>query len=119
MYGLEINEDSINNAKINISNNDLTEKIKIIAQNDNNGIFTNLLKENVNEYEFCMCNPPFYESEDDLNYEMKQNRTTKRPPPNNARTGTSNELVFDGGEVNFVKKIIEESCLIKNKIRYL
>lgn len=41
-----------------------------------------------------------------------------RPPPRTARTGSLQEIVTEGGEVTFVTKLIQESLILKNKIRY-
>lgn len=39
-----------------------------------------------------------------------------RPPPKNAHTGTFEEIITPGGEVAFVKKMIDESIILENKI---
>ncbi len=69
-------------------------------------------------FHFTMCNPPFFSSEEELEKTYKS-RSAKcpRPPPNNARTGSSNEVVVEGGEVAFVIKMINDSMEAKGKIR--
>lgn len=69
-------------------------------------------------YHFTMCNPPFFASEEDLEKtNTSRSATCPRPPPHNARTGSSNEVVVEGGEVGFVFKMIDDSFKMKDKIR--
>ena len=69
-------------------------------------------------YDFCMCNPPFFSSEDELE-SSSSGRSPVRPrnPPRNARTGSMREVVFEGGEVAFVQKMIEEGKQLQDRIR--
>ena len=64
------------------------------------------------EYDFCMCNPPFYKELD-----SPANRTNRRSGPPGEFSGTSKEKVTEGGEVHFVTRIIEDSCKLKTKIQ--
>ncbi|XP_065831183.1 RNA N6-adenosine-methyltransferase mettl16-like [Oscarella lobularis] len=65
------------------------------------------------EYDFCMCNPPFYKELD-----SPANRTNRRSGPPGEFSGTSKEKVTEGGEVHFVTRIIEDSCKLKTKIQW-
>jgi 23S rRNA A1618 N6-methylase RlmF len=65
-----------------------------------------------------MCNPPFYK-----NYYEAQGLHTRKPyerhDPSSINTATDSECIFDeGGEVGFVKKIIDDSIVIGKQIRY-
>lgn len=64
-----------------------------------------------------MCNPPFFTDAKDANWEAKS-RTKKRPPPNSCNPAHEEEIIFDGGEVGFVKTMITDSQTLKNKVRY-
>lgn len=59
-------------------------------------------------FDFCMCNPPFFESmeEGGLN-------------PNTSCGGTLAEMVCPGGEQAFISRIIEDSVQLKESFRYL
>lgn len=57
------------------------------------------------EFEFSLCNPPFYSSSE----EMQQSAAAKRAPPNAVCHGTHGEMVTQGGEVEFVRRMIGES----------
>jgi methyltransferase len=69
-------------------------------------------------YDFCMCNPPFFENESELDMRNKS-RTEERAPPRNAQTGTLDELVSDGGELAFVSSIIKDSIELKERVTYV
>lgn len=58
-----------------------------------------------------MTNPPFYESEAELHTLAEK----KSRPPNSACTGSPVEMIYPGGEVEFVTKLINESALPHNK----
>lgn len=65
-----------------------------------------------------MCNPPFFTSELELDTKIVS-RSSSRPPPHNARTGTITELVSPGGEIGFIRRIINDSMELKNQIRFV
>jgi 23S rRNA (adenine1618-N6)-methyltransferase len=56
--------------------------------------------------DFVMTNPPFYTSE----AEMLESAKGKQRPPNSACTGAPVEMICPGGEVAFVKRLIDESA---------
>lgn len=58
------------------------------------------------EFDFCMCNPPFFESigEAGLN-------------PKTSCGGTHQEMVCPGGERAFILRIIEDSVVLKCQFR--
>lgn len=59
------------------------------------------------KFDFCMCNPPFFESigEAGLN-------------PKTSCGGTPDEMVCPGGEAAFIGRIIEDSVALKQSFRY-
>ena len=57
-----------------------------------------------------MCNPPFF-----TNIESK--KKDKRLPPRNASTGNANELHVQGGERSFVTRLIDDSLILKDRIK--
>ena len=72
--------------------------------------------EDTTEFDFCMCNPPFFISEFEASHGVA--RSEKRPQPSGVCTGTETETVTGGGEVEFVKGIIKDSLFLKEQIRY-
>lgn len=120
MIALEANSDSCNCARKNVETNNLDSLIEVIHQDDHTKIFSKLSDRlTFQTIDFCMCNPPFFGTLDDLNSPpaSKKNRTGHRPSPHNGRSGTNCELIFEGGEFDFVQKIIEESCQSKDRIK--
>lgn len=114
MVGLERSKDSVEYAKKNVTTNRLDSEVGVVQQEDGEStIFRAFMENNTGQYDFCMCNPPFYDESDDT---KPENRTGRRKQPSNARTGSSSELCTDGGELRFVGKIIEESMELKDKI---
>lgn len=67
-------------------------------------------------YSFCMCNPPFFGSAQELNFSFKS-RKESRPRPRNAFCANVNEVVASGGEVEFITKLIKESEQLKERIK--
>lgn len=115
MTGLEVDSASYTKAVENVTNNSLSDRITVLLQSPDSGIFDQLLDGNSKTFDFCLCNPPFYD-EAAAAVEPK-NRTGNRPAPRNAKTGCAVELSCDGGEVNFIKKIISSSIKYKSRIR--
>lgn len=58
-------------------------------------------------FDFCMCNPPFFESMEEAGLN-----------PKTSCGGTSEEMVCHGGECAFVTRIIEDSVLLKHAFRW-
>lgn len=67
-------------------------------------------------FDFCMCNPPFFGSTQELQSSFKA-RQLSRPKPKNAFCATTSEVVVKGGEVEFVSRIIRESKVLNTHIR--
>ena len=58
-------------------------------------------------FDFCMCNPPFFESMEEAGLN-----------PKTSCGGTPEEMVCTGGEKVFITRIIEDSLRLKHCIRY-
>lgn len=114
MTGLEVDQTSVESARRNVANNGLEHKITVLHQPPDSGLFDLLLDGNSKTFDFCLCNPPFY---DDSSSGEPQNRTGNRPAPRNAKTGSRGELSCDGGEVNFIRKIFTASFKYRSRIR--
>ncbi|XP_055595234.1 U6 small nuclear RNA (adenine-(43)-N(6))-methyltransferase [Uranotaenia lowii] len=114
MVGLEKATDSVICARENVNRNKLSDWIEVIEQKKEEfSILKGFLSIRPEErFDFCMCNPPFFE--DDSCGTI--NRTDRRPEPSNAFTGVDDELRTEGGELRFIEKIIDESLYLKDKI---
>jgi len=58
-------------------------------------------------FDFCMCNPPFFESLEEAGLN-----------PKTSCGGTSREMVCPGGERAFITRIIEDSTQLTEQFRY-
>ncbi|XP_026395899.1 U6 small nuclear RNA (adenine-(43)-N(6))-methyltransferase-like [Papaver somniferum] len=58
-------------------------------------------------FDFCMCNPPFFESMEEAGLN-----------PKTACGGTPAEMVCPGGELAFISRIIEDSAVLKQSFRW-
>lgn len=63
----------------------------------------------VENVDYTVCNPPFYESID----ELSKVRSLKSELNRDAVSGLENELVTDGGELAFVSRMIDKSVEFK------
>ena len=59
------------------------------------------------KFDFCMCNPPFFESMEEAGLN-----------PKTSCGGTPEEMVCQGGERVFVSRIVEDSAMLKQSFRY-
>ena len=67
-------------------------------------------------YDFCMCNPPFFKDKEDKRGSIGAS-LGHRPVPMTRNTGNESETITEGGEVEFVKRIISDSFRLKTKVR--
>ena len=120
MLGTDINPNSLENAqKILESNPDLEENIQLKLQPDSNLIFKNIILSK-DRFTFSMCNPPFHESEEDaiLGNRRKNNNIRKKKvdKTNLNFSGNASELWCEGGEITFIKKMINESVQFSSQV---
>jgi 23S rRNA (adenine1618-N6)-methyltransferase len=105
----DINKTALDNAQKLIETNHLTSKIELRFQPSKTHIFKGIIDPN-EPFALSMCNPPFHTS-------AKQAKlgTLRKWKNLNLKTkalnfgGTNDELWCDGGEVAFIKAMIEES----------
>lgn len=115
--GSDIDATSIACAKQLIKANPrLTKQIKIRSQDDNHNIFNGVITD-TDRFAFSMCNPPFHESAE------QAAAGTQRKLKNLGKTegklnfgGQSNELWCEGGESEFVCKMVRESSLFSQQV---
>ncbi|XP_063826070.1 U6 small nuclear RNA (adenine-(43)-N(6))-methyltransferase [Ostrinia nubilalis] len=114
MIGTETDAESFKKAQENIDKNNLSNFIKL-SKNTTSSVVQYLLDiETDQRFDFCMCNPPFYSSIQ----ELCESRNPSRQPPKNGFTGSPQELVTEGGELEFCRKLIEESKIYKDRILF-
>lgn len=84
------------------------EKVKVSCinlMNYNYNTKSTLLRSSRN-FAFTMCNPPFYRTWEKAVMSMSEARRS-------AGTGAPIELTYEGGEINFVSRMIMESALLE------
>ncbi|CAG7942070.1 unnamed protein product [Penicillium olsonii] len=109
----DIDPGNIRTAQENVALNELESRIRIIESDPDGPLFP-LEKIGRETLDFTMCNPPFYISRDELVESAKQ----KKRPPFSACTGAEVEMVTRGGEVDFVKKMIDESLQLRGRVQW-
>ncbi len=125
--GVDIDQTALENAQKILDANTLSESVSLRLQLDRNNIFKGIIKEN-DYFDFTMCNPPFHASLEDAkagsqrklnNLAKKANQPlTKSKNPKLNFGGQAAELYCDGGEIKFIKRMIEESVEFKNHCRW-
>lgn len=100
--GTDIDGESIALASENVRRNGMQDKITLIQVNETENCFS-ALPGNVT---FTMCNPPFYASHE----ELETAKASKNLPASAVELRAADlELVTSGGEVAFIKKMIDDS----------
>lgn len=102
MTATEASEDNFEAATNNLRNNKLEKEIRLIKV-DKSEIFMNVLRSCDNNFDFSMCNPPFYKHDKEFIEEEP--------------AGSESEILTSGGEVEFVKKMINESCEHRTSVK--
>lgn len=69
--------------------------------------------------DFVMCNPPFFRNESEfLGQSSEIRKPSKRPAAKSINTAQLTESVYEqDGEVGFIKRMIDESATLNNRIR--
>jgi len=116
----DIDAISISSARlIAESNTNLKKKIKVIAQNNRECFFQGVITEN-DYFEATMCNPPFHSSAQEAQASSERKwRNLKGDKPQKTPLnfgGKKNELWCDGGELAFVKGMIQESIKFQDQV---
>ena len=125
--GVDIDLTALKNAQKILDTNTLSESVSLRLQSDRNNIFKGIIKKD-DYFDFTMCNPPFHASLEDAkagsqrklnNLAKKANQPlTKSKNPKLNFGGQAAELYCDGGEIKFIKRMIEESVEFKNHCRW-
>lgn len=117
MHALESNDNNFTYAEKNVKANKLAQLVEIFKQTDKEIILKEFFtpQPDIN-FHFCLCNPPFYDSSLPNPFNGKTRNEDKRTPPHNCHTGHNEELACEGGEVQFVQRIIEDSELYPQRV---
>ncbi|KFM80235.1 Methyltransferase-like protein 16, partial [Stegodyphus mimosarum] len=108
-FATESSDEAIAWANSNIEANNMQSFIKVTKVRKDS-ILDEVLTQNDDIYDFCLCNPPFFE---DVNEIRKKNAHVKETI---AKIAKKDEIVAEGGEVAFVCKLISDSLIYKDRI---
>lgn len=112
-FGTDIDSVAISIANGIIKQNDLTEAIEIRLQKNPSNIFKGVLSDNYT-FDVSMCNPPFHTTRSEAEKGTKRKWKNLKVNTNTLNFGgQSNELWCPGGEIAFIKRMIEESVNVK------
>jgi 23S rRNA (adenine1618-N6)-methyltransferase len=132
MVGTDIDAVSIKSANAIIdSNSVLTNYIDVRQQHNQQQIFRGAVKPD-ERFDFCMCNPPFHQSAEQAKavsqrkiQNLIKNKTKRGSHISTQKhiadlnfAGQSNELWCEGGELQFIQKMIAESREYATQIRW-
>jgi 23S rRNA (adenine1618-N6)-methyltransferase len=104
-------------ATIVAANPALKTNVCIVEQSDCNAIFSGVITAEL-YFHLTMCNPPFYASaaEADAASRQKWSKLGRATQQGRNFAGQQHELWCDGGELNFVRRMISESQLYKQQV---
>ncbi|KAM6450040.1 RNA N(6)-adenosine-methyltransferase METTL16 [Liasis olivaceus] len=112
----EVDDVCFSYAKKNVEQNNLSDLIKVVKVPQKTLLLDALEEESEVIYDFCMCNPPFFANQ--LEAKGVNSRNPRRPPPSSINTGGITEIMAEGGELEFVKRIIHDSLQLKKRLRW-
>jgi len=115
----DISEESLDNVNKILNNNPkLKENITPILQTTKHEIFNNIISSN-DKFDFSMCNPPFHSSQKEaLKGTLRKNKNLNIKDDSSNFGGISNELWCKNGEAAFIKKMIKQSVIYKNNVKW-
>ncbi len=109
-------------------NKGLDKQIKVRLQTDENSIFDNIIHSQ-EYFDVSLCNPPFHSSAQDaaqgnerknknLSFNKSRRGSTLKASKNDRLNfaGTHKELWCEGGELAFIKKMIEQSVSVREQV---
>ncbi|KAF4584170.1 putative methyltransferase-like protein C27D7.08c [Ophiocordyceps camponoti-floridani] len=109
----DIDVESLKWARRNVQRNKLSHRISIVDRDADDNLVP-LDELGLDAIDFVMTNPPFYASEEDL----LESARRKARPPWTACTGSRTEMVVEGGEVAFVGRMVDESLLLRQRVKW-
>ncbi|KAJ5901591.1 hypothetical protein N7495_002119 [Penicillium taxi] len=111
--GTDIDAQNISTARETVKANNLEDRITIMETSASESFFP-MEKFPEHKYDFTMCNPPFYASID----EMKKLLEEVDMDHESACTGSHVEMITPGGELEFIKRMIDDSRAVGDRIQW-
>ncbi|KAH7911146.1 hypothetical protein BJ138DRAFT_1185969 [Hygrophoropsis aurantiaca] len=114
IHATDIDDLSLHYARANVDRNNLQNRITVGQTKLNDPIFSIFDVDIDSQYDFTMCNPPFYNSAEDV----ARSAETKDYSPSAVCTGAEVEMITPGGEYSFVERMVKESLQHKTRCRW-
>ncbi len=115
--GAEIDQEAFLSAKKNVEENKLSAKIEIRIQGNRNHFFKGIIQSD-EYFDFTLCNPPFHASKKDADFAMTKKSKNLGIKSRLNFGGKANELWCNGGEAEFLRKMILESAEFKSQVTW-
>ncbi|HAK46136.1 MAG TPA: 23S rRNA (adenine(1618)-N(6))-methyltransferase RlmF [Spirochaeta sp.] len=116
--GTEIDPVSLKSARTIVeSNSGLNKLVRIIRQKENS-MFKGIIREQ-DRFDLSLCNPPFHTSQAEAeagNQRKWKNLGKDTPESKRNFGGRDSELWFPGGEIAFIKQMINESAKFRAQV---
>jgi 23S rRNA A1618 N6-methylase RlmF len=113
--GLEKDIVNLEFAMSNVERNHLKDRITFHHNtNKQDRILPKSIIKKSGPFDFVMTNPPFYENGEQL----LEQREEKERGPHSLCTGKPSEMIVKGGEVGFIKQLIQESIKLRKYITW-
>lgn len=107
--------------KIIDSNVSLKGKIELRLQSKTSNIFSNILKPG-EKFDLSICNPPFHSSQEEASEgsQRKSRNLNLKVEKTQALNfgGQSSELICDGGEHEFLRRMVKQSSEIPDRVKW-
>ncbi|CAG8449263.1 3479_t:CDS:10, partial [Ambispora gerdemannii] len=114
----DISEKMVKLAKANVERNNLQDRITIILKSNESKLLLDDDDETKNldiqRFSFCMCNPPFYENQE----QYEAGVMFKKSQPFATSTGSPEEIFTNGGELGFIKQIVDQSLVLRERFSW-
>jgi len=120
--GTDIDQTAIRFAqKIINSNQNIKGNIELRFQSKSSNIFSNILNPD-EKFDLSICNPPFHSSQDEATEgTIRKNRNLNLQNEKVSSLnfgGQSSELFCDGGEAEFLRRMIKQSSEIPDRVKW-
>lgn len=115
MCATDIDKTSFESAAANFAKNNLLSRTKML-HTTSKMLLIPLEALATQQLDFTLCNPPFFTNSAEM--EKSLSGEGKATGPNAICTGSNNEMICPGGDLGFVIRIVEESLVLRGKVKW-
>ena len=103
--GTDIDASSIASSQSIVEKNHCEQSINLLQRSTEQPLLTDIASHALKPITFCMCNPPFYASKEEVGVN-----------PHIPKDATDMEIITPGGECEFISRIVRESLQLQRTI---